>query len=84
MAAGGAGECTVAAVTATIPCGSCGRDERAGDVVAVHRVYVTPPERGFEDITEARVQVVEEVERWCASCRATYPHQVDGEDEPLL
>ena len=84
MAAGGEAECTVGPVTATTPCDSCGRDEPAADVLVVHRVYVTPPERGFEDLTEAKVQVVEELERWCASCRATYPHQLEGEDEPLL
>jgi hypothetical protein len=71
-------------VAATIPCESCGREEAAVDVVPVHRVYITPPARGFEDLTEPKVQVVEDLERWCASCRGTYPHQLEGDDEPLL
>jgi len=71
-------------VADTMPCDSCGRDEPAADVVAVHRVYVTPAERGFEDLTEPRIQVVDEVERWCFPCRASYPHQVVGEAEPQL
>ena len=53
-------------------------------MVAVHRVYVTPAERGFEDLTEPRIQVVDEVERWCFPCRASYPHQVEGEEQPQL
>jgi hypothetical protein len=61
-------------------CDSCGRDEPVADVVAVHRVYVTPAERGFEDLTEPRIQVVDEVEGWCFPCRASYPHQVDGDE----
>jgi hypothetical protein len=69
---------------ATVRCDSCGRDEPPADVVTVHRVYVTPPERGFEDLTEPRIQVVEALERWCFPCRSSYPHQVEGEDEPNL
>ena len=88
MAAGGRGECTFHAVEATQPatarCDSCGRDEPAADVVAVHRVYVTPPERGFEDLTEARIQVDDDLEHWCFPCRASYPHQVEGEADPQL
>lgn len=67
-----------------VRCDSCGRDEPAADVVAVHRVYLTPAEPGFEDLTEPSIQVVDEVERWCFPCRASYPHQVEGEDTPLL
>lgn len=65
-------------------CDSCGRDEPAADVVAVHRVYVTPAEPGFEDLTEPRIQVVPDLERWCFPCRASYPHQVEGDAEPNL
>ena len=46
-------------------------------MVAVRRVYVTPAAWDAEE----RIEVVEEVERWCASCRSTYPHQVDGSAE---
>jgi hypothetical protein len=50
-------------------CDSCGRDE--DDLVAVHRVYVTPESWD----AEGKVDVVDEVERWCFVCRTHYPHQ---------
>ena len=50
-------------------CESCGSD--AGDLEAVHRVYVTPESWD----TEGKVEVVAEEERWCFSCRTHYPHQ---------
>lgn len=50
-------------------CDSCGRDD--DDVVAVRRAYVTP---GAWD-AEPRVQVADEVERWCFPCRTHYPHE---------
>ncbi|HEX8581184.1 MAG TPA: hypothetical protein VF640_02595 [Acidimicrobiales bacterium] len=50
-------------------CDSCGGD--ADDLVAVRRVYVTP---AAWDEPE-RVDVQDEVERWCFPCRAHYPHQ---------
>jgi len=59
-------------------CDSCGRDEPDDDVVAVHRVYVTPPAWDAEE----RVEVVAEVEQWCFACRTHYPHQLEGDDEP--
>ena len=71
-------------VSETIRCDSCGRDEPAADVVAVHRVYVTPAVAGFEDLTDERIDVVEELEHWCFPCRSSYPHQVEGEDQPQL
>jgi hypothetical protein len=41
----------------------------------VHRVYVTPAAWD----TEERVDVLDEVERWCFPCRSQYPHQpLDG------
>ena len=56
---------------ATKPCDSCGRDEPETDLLAVHRVYVTP--EAWD--TEGKVEVVDEVERWCFPCRTHYPHQ---------
>ena len=64
----------------TIRCDSCGRDEPAAEVVAVHRVYVTPAAWD----TEERIDVVAEVERWCFPCRSHYPHQEVGAAEPEL
>jgi hypothetical protein len=61
-------------------CDSCGRDEPADDVVAVHRVYVTPAAWD----TEERVEMVDEVEHWCFPCRSHYPHQELGAAEPEL
>jgi hypothetical protein len=51
-------------------CDSCGDD--AVDVVAVRRAYVTP---GAWD-TEAKVDVLDDVERWCFPCRTHYPHEL--------
>ena len=64
----------------TSRCDSCGRDEPAADVEAVHRVYVTP---GAWD-TEERIDVQDDVERWCFACRSHYPHQLVGAAEPEL
>jgi hypothetical protein len=50
-------------------CDSCG-DEGAA-VVSVHRVYVTP--EAWD--TEEKVEVLDEVERWCFPCRTSYPHE---------
>jgi len=50
-------------------CDSCGRDDE--DLESVHRVYVTPESWD----TAGRVDVVDEVERWCFACRTHYPHQ---------
>jgi len=53
-------------------CESCGAPvDGADDLVAVHRVYVTPAAWD----TEEKVEVVDEVERWCFPCRTLYPHQ---------
>jgi hypothetical protein len=51
-------------------CESCGRDDE--EVVSVHRVYVTPETWD----TEGKIDVLDEVEQWCFSCRSHYPHQV--------
>ena len=52
-------------------CDSCGRDDPEADVLAVHRVYVTPAAWD----TEERADVQDEVEHWCFPCRTHYPHQ---------
>lgn len=64
----------------TTRCDSCGRDEPAADVEAVHRVYVTP---GSWD-TEERIDVQDDVEHWCFACRSHYPHQLVGAADPEL
>lgn len=83
MAAGGATHATgVASVIAMPPsasspasppatgtCESCGAE--SGDLAPVRRVYVTPAAWD----TEERVDVVDDVERWCFPCRSLYPHQ---------
>ena len=70
-------ECTVEPVTDTTACESCGRDEPAAEVLAVHRVYVTPAAWDVEE----RIEVLDGTERWCPSCRSTYPHKLEGADE---
>jgi len=50
-------------------CDSCGGE--ATDVVALHRVYVTPVAWD----TEEKVEVQGDVERWCSACRSHYPYQ---------
>lgn len=55
----------------TATCDSCGRDEPPDGLDEVRRVYVTP-ERWD---TEGKVEVVDEIERWCFACRTHYPHQ---------
>ena len=59
-----------------VTCDSCGAP--AGDVVAVHRVYVTPGGRDLSSPDESgdeKVDVLDEVEQWCFPCRSQYPHQ---------
>ena len=41
------------------------------DLVPVRRVYLEIDEWGEE---EPKATVVDEVERWCRSCRSIYPH----------
>jgi hypothetical protein len=53
-------------------CDSCGSD--GTPVVAVHRAYVTP--EAWD--TEGKVEVLDEVERWCFPCRTHYPHEEVG------
>jgi hypothetical protein len=52
-------------------CESCGAPTTADDLLPVHRVYVTP--EAWD--TEEKLDVVDEVERWCFPCRSLYPHQ---------
>jgi hypothetical protein len=49
-------------------CESCGRDDEELEVV--RRVYLLVGEAG-----EEVVSVQPDEERWCASCRSTYPHR---------
>jgi len=51
-------------------CDNCARED--DELVAVHRVYVTP--ESWE--TQRSSTTVEDVERWCFSCRSMYPHEV--------
>lgn len=53
-------------------CDSCG--ETDAELEAVHRVYVTPAAWD----TEEKVEVLDDVERWCFPCRTHYPHQEVG------
>ncbi len=50
-------------------CESCGSD--AVEVARVHRIYLTPAAWD----TEEKVEVLDEVERWCFPCRTSYPHE---------
>ncbi|MGK2947933.1 MAG: hypothetical protein ACSLFP_05120 [Acidimicrobiales bacterium] len=55
-------------MAATERCDSCGDDDV--EVVALHRLYVTPEAWDQEE----KVEMVQEVERWCSVCRTHYPH----------
>ena len=52
-------------------CGSCGREDK--DLIEVRRVYLIA-----DDAAQRGDPAVlpDELEWWCAGCRATYPHQV--------
>ena len=51
-------------------CDSCGDD--GVEVAPVHRMYVTP--EAWD--TEEKIEVLDDVERWCFPCRTSYPHQL--------
>lgn len=61
-------------------CESCGREER--EVTLVQRVYLVPEAEAEADTDAAGPDRLEtsatpaaaEIERWCASCCATFPH----------
>ena len=42
------------------------------DVVALHRIYLTPEAWDQEE----KVEVLDTVEHWCFPCRTSYPHQL--------
>ena len=42
------------------------------DVVALHRIYLTPEAWDQEE----KVEVLDDVEHWCFPCRTSYPHQL--------
>ena len=50
-------------------CDSCGDEDV--EVVALHRIYLTPAAWDQEE----KVEVLDEVERWCFPCRTSYPHE---------
>jgi len=63
-------------------CESCGRDER--EVTLVQRVYLVPePETEAstpDQLESTATPTAADIERWCGSCRATFPHsEVDPE-----
>ena len=51
-------------------CDSCGDD--GVDVIALHRIYLTPEAWDQEE----KVEVLDSVEHWCFPCRSSYPHQL--------
>jgi len=55
-------------------CENCARTEpNETDLVPVHRVYLEIDEWGEQ---EPKATIVEEIERWCPSCRSIYPHEL--------
>jgi RNA polymerase subunit RPABC4/transcription elongation factor Spt4 len=61
-------------VADALACENCARSEATeADLVPVHRVYLELDEW---DEAEPKATVVEEIERWCRSCRSIYPHEV--------
>ena len=66
-------KCTLPAVSDALACENCARTEaNESDLVQVHRVYLELDEWEEE---EPKATVMEEIERWCVSCRSIYPHQ---------
>ena len=55
---------------ATGRCDSCG--DESVDIVALHRIYLTPEAWDQEE----KVEVLDAVEQWCFPCRTSYPHQL--------
>ena len=54
-------------------CENCARTEaNEADLTPVRRVYLEIDEWGEH---EPKATVVEEIERWCLSCRSIYPHE---------
>ena len=46
-------------------------------MLVVQRVYLTPAAWDQEE----RIEVAYGTERWCFSCRSTYPHRLEGSDD---
>jgi hypothetical protein len=57
-------------------CESCARED--DDLVAVHRVYLSPDTPGPDGTPAASTMV--DVELWCFSCRSMYPHELSESD----
>ena len=61
-------------------CESCGRDER--EVTKVQRVYLVADDTpGGSNASPAEIEAATgptsgDIEMWCASCCATFPHSV--------
>jgi hypothetical protein len=63
----------LSAVSDALACENCARTEsNAANLLPVHRVYLELDEWGEE---EPKATVMDEVERWCVSCRSIYPHE---------
>lgn len=63
-------------------CESCGREEN--EVTKVQRVYLVADyidtERSPAEIEASAKPTAGDIEMWCASCCATFPHTVVAED----
>ena len=60
-------------VSDALACENCARDEPTeADLTPVRRVYLELDEWGEQ---EPKATVVQEIERWCRSCRSIYPHE---------
>ncbi|MCP4435078.1 MAG: hypothetical protein GY812_06185 [Actinomycetia bacterium] len=60
-------------------CESCGREER--EVTKVQRVYLVADDSAEADASPAGIEAgasptAGDIEMWCASCCATFPHSV--------
>jgi hypothetical protein len=57
-------------------CESCGRHDET--LIRVQRIYLLPPEPGDEPLRELATEEMHpsagDIEWWCASCAATFPH----------
>ena len=56
------------------PCESCGSPEPAGALAEVHRVYLMTDGEG----RVVGERVLDDIERWCLSCRSLYPNRPAG------
>ena len=73
MAPGDSPQSTLLPVSDALACENCARTEsNAANLAPVHRVYLELDEFGEQ---EPKATVMDEVERWCLSCRSIYPHE---------